>query len=100
MIDDNNSPLMFIETFKDEIKSDNVSKFDSRKVKIKNDVVLNSDFNFEDIKVYKYKDKLIIPYKTDKYKLYGIIISLFEGNIVSNITLDLNEFSEFQEFKL
>ena len=103
MINDNNGPLMFIETYKDEINDKKVYKYDSRKNKgtLKNKSTLfENEFDIENIKIYKYQDKLIIQYKTDLNHLYGIIISNVENNIVDNIVVDLKESSKFENFKL
>ena len=90
---ENNNPLMFIETYKEDIKFEKVCKYDSRKQKVANSNI--TDLNIENLKVYKYLDKTIIPYKSDDKKIYGIIVSKIEGNII----LDLNEFTKFEEIK-
>ena len=91
---ENNNPLMFIETYKEDIKIEKVCKFDSRKQKLKDLSI--KEFNIENFKIYKYLDKTIIPYKSDDKKIYGIIVSKIEGSL----TLDLNESIKFEEIKL
>ncbi len=102
MNNNSNGPLMFIETYKDEINDDKIYKYDSRRnksiLKGRNSI-LENEISIENIKIYKYQDKLIIPYKTDLKNIYGIIISKVENNIVKNIVLDLNESSKMEIFK-
>ena len=93
MINDNNGPLMFIDTYKDDLKFDKVCKYDSRKNKKDNSIVKQEIDLF---KIYKYNEKMIIPYKLQDNKIYGIIISKVEGNV----SLDLNESAKFEEIKL
>lgn len=93
MNNDNNGPLMFIDTYKDELKIDKVYKYDSRKIKKDNHIVKQE---IELFKIYQYNEKMIIPYKLQDNKIYGIIISKIEGNVC----LDLNESAKFEEIKL
>lgn len=102
MNNNSNGPLMFIETYKDEINEDKIYKYDSRKIKkVLNDrdSLLDNGISVDNIKIYKYQDKLIIPYKTDTKNIYGIIISKFENNIVKDVVIDLNESCKFEIFK-
>lgn len=88
-----NNPLMFIDTYKEDIKVEKVCKFDSRKQKVKD--LTYEDFNLDNFKIYKYFDKTIIPYKSDDKKIYGIIVSKIEGNII----LDLKDAIKLEEIK-
>lgn len=90
---ENNGPLMFIDTYKDELKIDNVYKYDSRKNK-KEDINIKQEIEL--FKIYQYNEKMIIPYKLHDNKIYGIIIYKVEGNVC----LDLNESAKFEEIKL
>lgn len=90
---------MFIETFRDEIKDNFNCLYDSRKNKDNNINELNN-LESNNIKIYKYEDVLVLPFKREKNKFSALIISKVEGNIIKNITLNINEFSKFEEFKL
>lgn len=94
---ENSGPLMFIETYRDEIKEDFNNLYDSRKNK--NNISGFDNIIINNFKIYRYEDILLIPFKKEKNKIYALVISKVEGNILKNITLTNNEFSKLEEFK-